>query len=131
MNSQLIAEQWTAYMAANKGNIAPLSNTEPFAVLFAKEEVRIDEETGRFFLPTIGWIDQTELPDLAAYDWIAMVEDGEGSSFILGEGSPFADEMIDVLPSIDGVIRAIPASISDFAANYLQSMSAPRSWVFH
>lgn len=84
---------------AEDGEVAILYGTDQFKINFMNKTIKL---TGLRPIPFAGAVSSIKC------DWIALIMcDGEWTA-TLGEGSPYSNEYINILPTKNGVIMAAP-----------------------
>lgn len=116
MNVQELRTSYLAHEAKAKASEAaePWRQAESKAVVFAEGEFLIDREAGRvkLFGPFQADLAADESVCGAAFEpgWIAFVEAGAGKhAAVVGQGDPFSEQAASILPSIGGLVCAVPA----------------------
>lgn len=107
MNARQLTSLWEHYAVSNNVH---LQGVENIATLFGMDEVEIDFSGGRIVLPDAGAVEVDGLTDQeGAIDWVALVDKNDSMWIVLGTGSPF--EARDSLPTVNGVVMAVPAGV--------------------
>lgn len=109
LKAKRLCEQWAIYYELRPPP-AP-TPSEPIAILFGMDEVKVDYRKNRIRFPESGWV---ECPGLLTakdpLDWVALRQHAETWSVILGNGSPYEGHHPG-LPTKNGVIMAMPAAV--------------------
>ncbi|MBB5546626.1 hypothetical protein A8H39_01760 [Paraburkholderia fungorum] len=107
MNARQLTSLWEHYAISN--NIR-LQEADSVATLFGMDEVEIDYSRGHIVLPDAGVV---EVEGLAGQEgeieWVALVDRNESMWVVLGTGTPFESQ--DSLPTVNGVVMAVPAAV--------------------
>lgn len=107
MNTRQLTSLWEHYAVSNSQR---LQDAHTIATLFGMDEVQIDYTLGRVVLPDAGVVEVEGLAEQAGdIEWVALVDKGDSMWIVLGTGTPFESQ--DSLPSVDGVIMAVPAEV--------------------
>jgi hypothetical protein len=107
MNTRQLTSLWEHYAVSKNQR---LQDAHSIATLFGMDEVEIDYKRCRVVLPDAGVIQVEGLADEAgAIEWVALVDKGDSMWVVLGTGTPF--EAQDSLPTVDGVVMAVPAEV--------------------
>lgn len=129
VKDQDLVAQFLAYSATNPVKKAATAH-DPIAILIPKDRVKVSENRSEvMFNEAIGWMpvgvtgdegdtDIARVPE--DFDWIAVwTESHQGEtavSMVVGQGSPFSPKWKDVLPTVEGTIRAMPETMANFGA---------------
>jgi hypothetical protein len=107
MNARQLTALWEHYAVLNN---VRLQGADSIATLFGMDEVEIDYSGSRIVLQDAGAV---EVDGLAGQegeiDWAALVDKNDSMWIVLGTGSPF--EAWDSLPTVNGVVMAVPAGV--------------------
>jgi hypothetical protein len=107
MNARQLTSLWEHYAVSNSQR---LQDAVSIATLFGMDEVEIDYPLGRIVLPDAGVV---QVEDLAGQEgnieWVALVDKHDSMWVVLGTGTPFESQ--DCLPTVDGVVMAVPAAV--------------------
>lgn len=119
MKAVLIRKKWMSYMKKMKEKIAEEYVKTPeddgaMSIIYGHDELTLDAGDGRVLLPNGDWVFIEGAKGLKQIDWLVFYKDKEGGvSSLLGRGAPFVDELLNVIPSSNGVLRIVPYTISE------------------
>ncbi|VVE35993.1 hypothetical protein [Pandoraea terrigena] len=107
MNARQLTSLWEHYAVANN---LRLQEADSIATLFGMDEVDVDYTYSRIVLPDAGVVEVEGLADQEGeIEWVALVDTDESMWVVLGTGTPF--EAQDTLPTVNGVVMAVPAAV--------------------
>lgn len=114
MKAKAIQREWASHMdnLALLGQVVPIADDEPIAMLFGLDEVRVDAAKRTVKLPGFGKIPFDGDVSKLAFEWVAVYQHNGEWVVSFGAGSPFGAEAATKLPTKNGVVCAVPAALA-------------------
>lgn len=119
MKAKDLISQMQVYQRLNGGSMPKAEHGDPVGCLLVRDEVALSSDKRQFRLfKDDDW--RNISVDCLGFEWIcwwnaAGQENPEGKAFTLavvfGVGSPFSEDWVDILPTKNGKIMAVPDSL--------------------
>lgn len=131
MDSKQIVAAYEAHCAraARSPAAEEWRRSESKAVLFGADEFALDRQAKRVELlggmPGSFPADDSVFEAKFAPEWLALVEQSGGRhSVVVAQGDPFGEAALGCLPSVGGLVSAVPASILEEKMRSMQAAAA-------
>ena len=113
MKSKALMAGFRAYV--KKTTVKFTGDEEGVALVYAQDQFKLDFKRGTVKL--VGVYGLLEVPALKGWnngpiDWIGDLVQYERHQLVFGRGDPWGEEGIRLLPSTQGVIRAVPLLVA-------------------